>query len=319
VTDWCPGAQQEALRSRASLLASVRAFFAERGVLEVETPLLCSRGITDPAIEPLLARGGLSLGADIRYLQTSPEYAMKRLLAAGSGPIYQVCKAFRDGEAGSRHNPEFTLLEWYRPGMNQHQLMAEVAALVCACLGERPWQALSYRELFQRSIGVDPFADTLASLQRAARERVDVGDLSGDRDLWLDLLLTHCIEPWLAQQGLCFVYDYPPSQAALARLGERDGYVVGERFELYVDGIELANGYHELGDPTEQRARFEEDNLRRHARNQEQRPLDERLLAALAAGLPDCSGVALGVDRLLMLATGETDIRRLLSFPWDRS
>jgi elongation factor P--(R)-beta-lysine ligase len=319
VTDWCPGAQQEALRARASLLASVRAFFAERGVLEVETPLLCSRGITDPAIEPLLARGGLSLGADIRYLQTSPEYAMKRLLAAGSGPIYQVCKAFRDGEAGSRHNPEFTLLEWYRPGMNQHQLMAEVAALVCACLGERPWQALSYRELFQRSIGVDPFADTLASLQRAARERVDVGDLSGDRDLWLDLLLTHCIEPWLAQQGLCFVYDYPPSQAALARLGERDGYVVGERFELYVDGIELANGYHELGDPTEQRARFEEDNRRRHARNQEQRPLDERLLAALAAGLPDCSGVALGVDRLLMLATGETDIRRLLSFPWDRS
>jgi len=319
VTDWRPGAQQEALRARASLLANIRAFFAERAVLEVETPLLCSRGITDPAIEPLSVNGGLSLGADSRYLQTSPEYAMKRLLAAGSGPIYQICKAFRDGEAGSRHNPEFTLLEWYRPGMDQHQLMAEVAALVCACLGERPWRALSYRELFQRSIGVDPFADTLASLQQAARERVDVGDLGGDRDLWLDLLLTHCVEPWLAQQGLCFVYDYPASQAALARLGERDGYVVGERFELYVDGIELANGYHELADAAEQRARFEEDNRRRRARGQPERELDEALLAALEAGLPDCSGVALGVDRLLMLVTGETDIRRLLAFSWDRS
>jgi len=319
VTDWRPGAGPDALQARAALLASIRAFFAGRAVLEVETPLLCSRGITDPAIEPLLVAGGLSLGADIRYLQTSPEYAMKRLLAAGSGPIYQICKAFRDGEAGSRHNPEFTLLEWYRPGMDQHQLMAEVAALVCACLGERPWQTLSYRELFQRSIGVDPFADSLASLQRAAQERVDVGGLSGGRDLWLDLLLTHCIEPWLAQQGLCFVYDYPPSQAALARLGERDGYVVGERFELYVDGLELANGYHELADAAEQRARFEEDNRRRRARGQEQRPLDEQLLAALAVGLPDCSGVALGVDRLLLLATGEADIRHLLAFSWDRS
>jgi len=319
VTDWRPGAGPDALQARAALLASIRAFFAGRAVLEVETPLLCSRGITDPAIEPLLVAGGLSLGADIRYLQTSPEYAMKRLLAAGSGPIYQICKAFRDGEAGSRHNPEFTLLEWYRPGMDQHQLMAEVAALVCACLGERPWQTLSYRELFQRSIGVDPFADSLASLQRAARERVDVGGLSGDRDLWLDLLLTHCIEPWLAQQGLCFVYDYPPSQAALARLGERDGYMVGERFELYVDGLELANGYHELADAAEQRARFEGDNRRRRARGQEQRPLDEQLLAALAVGLPDCSGVALGVDRLLLLATGEADIRHLLAFSWDRS
>jgi len=319
VTDWRPGAPQHVLQARAALLASIRTFFTARGVLEVETPLLCSRGITDPAIEPLLVTGGLSLAAGTRYLQTSPEYAMKRLLAAGTGPIYQICKAFRDGEAGSRHNPEFTLLEWYRPGMDQHQLMVETAALVCACLGERPWQALSYRDLFRRSIGVDPFADSLATLQQAARDAVDVGTLSGDRDLWLDLLLTHGVEPWLAGQGLCFVYDYPPSQAALARLGERDGYRVGERFELYVDGIELANGYHELGDTVEQRARFEEDNRRRQARGQPQRPLDEALLAALAAGLPDCSGVALGVDRLLLLATGETDIRRLLAFPWERS
>ncbi|MDO8860944.1 EF-P lysine aminoacylase EpmA [Haliea sp. E1-2-M8] len=319
MTDWRPGAGPGALRARAALLASIRAFFAGRGVLEVETPLLCSRGITDPAIEPLLVSGGISVGAGPRYLQTSPEYAMKRLLAASSGPIYQICKAFRDGEAGSRHNPEFTLLEWYRPGMDHHQLMVEVAALVCACLGERPWQALSYRDLFQRSIGVDPFADSLETLQQMVRQIVDVGALSGDRDLWLDLLLTHAVEPWLTAQGLCFVYDYPSSQAALARLGERDGCQVGERFELYVDGIELANGYHELGAPAEQRARFEVDNRRRQARGQPQRPLDEALLAALAAGLPECSGVALGVDRLLLLATGESDIRRLLAFPWDRS
>lgn len=319
MTDWRPGALHGALQARAALLASIRAFFAARDVLEVETPLLCSRGITDPAIEPLLVSGGLSVGSGSRYLQTSPEYAMKRLLAAGSGSIYQISKAFRDGEAGSRHNPEFTLLEWYRPGLDHHQLMVEVAALVCACLGERPWQALSYRDLFRHSIGVDPFADSLPALQRKARELVDVGVLTGDRDLWLDLLLTHAVEPWLAGQGLCFVYDYPPRQAALARLGERDGYRVGERFELYVDGVELANGYHELADAAEQRARFEDDNQRRRARGQPQRPLDEALLAALAAGLPDCSGVALGVDRLLLLATGETDIRRLLAFPWDRS
>ncbi len=307
------------LQARASLLAVIRTFFAGRGVLEVETPLLCSRGITDPAIEPLLVNGGQSLGAASRYLQTSPEYAMKRLLAAGSGPIYQICKAFRDGEAGSRHNPEFTLLEWYRPGMDHHQLMAEVAALVAACLGERPWQALSYRDLFRRSIGIDPFNDSTPTLQEAARTCVDVGALDGDRDLWLDLLLTHAVEPWLAAQGMCFVCDYPPSQAALARLGKNDGHVVGERFELYVDGLELANGYHELSDAVEQRARFEADNRQRQARGLAQRPLDESLLAALAAGLPDCSGVALGVDRLLMLATGETDLRRLLAFAWDRS
>ena len=319
MTDWRPGVGQGALQARAALLAAIRAFFAGRGVLEVETPLLCSHGITDPAIEPLLVSGGLSVGAGTRYLQTSPEYAMKRLLASGSGPIYQICKAFRDGEAGSRHNPEFTLLEWYRPGMDQHQLMAEVAALVCTCLGERPWQALSYRDLFRQSIGVDPFADSLATLRQRVHETVDVGALTGDRDLWLDLLLTHAVEPWLARQGLCFVYDYPPSQAALARLVERDGHTVGERFELYVDGIELANGYHELGDAAEQRARFEDDNRRRQARGLLQRPLDEALLAALAAGLPDCSGVALGVDRLLLLATGETDIRRLLAFSWERS
>lgn len=316
---WQPGAGLEQLRARAGLLATLRRFFDERGVLEVETPLLCSAGITDPAIEPLIVSGGQSVAGRQRYLQTSPEYAMKRLLAAGSGPIYQIARAFRDGEAGSRHNPEFSLLEWYRPGFDHHALMAEVADLVCACLGQRDWKTLSYRQLFLDSIDVDPFLAPLDELESRARAGHDLGDLSGDRDFWLDLLLTHEVEPWLAGQGLCFVYDYPASQAALSKIVTVDGFEVGQRFELYIDGVELANGYHELTDASEQRARFVADNERRLAREQELRPVDELLLAALDAGLPECSGVALGVDRLLMLATGERDIRRVLAFDWSRS
>lgn len=315
---WQPGTSPRLLRERAGLLAAIRAFFSARGVLEVETPLLCRRGITDPAIEPLIVADGASIHGQPRYLQTSPEYAMKRLLAAGSGPIYQLARAFRDGEAGSRHNPEFSLLEWYRPGMDHHQLMAEVAELVAHCLGPRPWQALSYRELFSQSIALDPFTAPTSDLRELARDRFDLGALDGDRDFWLDLLLSHAVEPWLAQRGVCFVYDYPASQAALARTEMRDGVEVGARFELYVDGLELANGYHELTDPAEQLRRFERDNQLRRQRGAEARPVDERLLAALAAGLPDCAGVALGVDRLLMLASGESDIRRVLSFAWER-
>ncbi|WP_116367970.1 EF-P lysine aminoacylase EpmA [Parahaliea mediterranea] len=316
---WQPGAGLDQLRARAGLLATLRRFFDERGVLEVETPLLCSAGITDPAIEPLIVGEGRSVAAAPRYLQTSPEYAMKRLLAAGSGPIYQIARAFRDGEAGARHNPEFSLLEWYRPGFDHHALMDEVAALVCACLGQRPWRKLSYRALFVDSIGIDPFSASSAQLETQARAAHDLGDLAGDRDFWLDVLLTHQVEPWLAGQGLCFVYDYPATQAALSRIVTVDGVAVGQRFELYIDGVELANGYCELTDASEQRARFIADNERRRALGQAPRPIDERLLAALDAGLPACSGVALGVDRLLMLATGETDIRRVLAFDWERS
>ncbi|MFV0278915.1 MAG: EF-P lysine aminoacylase EpmA [Parahaliea sp.] len=316
---WRPGAGLPQLRARATLLATLRRFFDQRGVLEVETPLLCSAGITDPSIEPLIVAGGSSLASGQRFLQTSPEYAMKRLLAAGSGPIYQLARAFRDGEAGARHNPEFSLLEWYRPGFDHHALMEEVAELVCACLGERPWRKLSYRELFRHSIGIDPFSAPVSALEACARARHDLGALSGDRDLWLGLLLTHQVEPWLATQGTCFVYDYPASQAALSHIVSVNGMAVGQRFELYIDGVELANGYHELTDANEQRARFVADNTRRRGCGQAERPLDERLLAALAAGMPDCSGVALGVDRLLMLATQETDIRRVLAFDWGRS
>ncbi|MFV0477062.1 MAG: EF-P lysine aminoacylase EpmA [Parahaliea sp.] len=320
---WQPGAGFARLQARAGLLAKLRHFFEQRNILEVETPLLCSAGITDPAIEPLIVSGGISLDGNFRYLQTSPEYAMKRLLAAGSGPIYQIARAFRDGEAGRRHNPEFSLLEWYRPGFDHHQLMDEVAALLCYCLDERAsdrsWQKFSYREVFINSLAMDPFTASDAQLQARARQNHDLGTLEGGRDIWLDILMTHDVEPWLAGQGLCFVYDYPASQAALAQIIEVDGVAVGQRFECYVDGIELANGYFELTDASEQRARFEMDNRRRREAGQLERPVDEHLLSALAAGMPSCAGVALGIDRLLMLVCGEGDIRQVLAFDWSRS
>jgi lysyl-tRNA synthetase class 2 len=316
--NWQPAATLDTLRRRAGLLTQVRRFFEARGVLEVETPLLCSSGITDPAIEPLRIDSGHSISSP-RFLQTSPEYAMKRLLVAGSGPIYQVTRAFRDGEAGPRHNPEFTLLEWYRPGMDHHQLMREVAELVLSYLGPLPVQHYAYRDLFQQELGVDPFHAEVDELESVARAELDVGTLSGDCDLWLDLLMSHLIEPRLAGRGLCFIYDYPPSQAALSRVSEVAGMLVGHRFELYVHGVELANGYWELCDAQEQRRRFMADNRRRKATGLQEQPLDERLLAALAAGMPDCAGVALGLDRLLMLGTGIEDIRRVLAFDWSRS
>ncbi|AQA20125.1 EF-P lysine aminoacylase GenX [Halioglobus japonicus] len=308
----------EVLRARAGLYRQIREFFEHRQVLEVETPLLCSSGVTDPSIEPLMVERGQSLSAP-RYLQTSPEYAMKRLLAAGSGAIFQIARAFRDGEAGSRHNPEFSMLEWYRPGMDHHQLMAEVEAFLHHCLPGRAAHYFSYRALFLETLSLDPFTATDAELESRARETLDLGDLSGDRDMWLDVLMSHLVEPDLADRGMCFVYDYPASQAALARIGRVDSVNVGHRFEAYVDGVELANGYWELTDPAEQRRRFQADNARRRGLGLTERPLDEYLLQALERGMPACAGVALGLDRLLMLATGIDDIRQVLCFDWQRS
>ena len=306
------------MRQRASLLATLRQFFAVRSVLEVETPLLCRSGITDPAIEPFVVVSGDSQQLP-RFLQTSPEYAMKRLLAAWGQPIYQISKAFREGEAGARHNPEFSLLEWYRPGFDHHQLMAEVADLVQCCLGARALQKFSYRQLFQERLQLDPFTATSTMLEAVVRRHLDPGNLSGDRDLWLDLLMSHVLEPQLGRDAICFIYDYPVSQAALARVVQADDVQVGQRFELYVEGMELANGYCELTDAHEQRQRFERDNLVRRERGQCERPVDESLLQALMHGLPECSGVALGIDRLLMLASGVSDIRKVLAFDWERS
>jgi len=315
---WQPSASIANIQRRAVALGKIRTFFYQRNILEVDTPLLCSAGVTDPSLEPLVVEGGVSL-ANPRFLQTSPEYCMKRLLAAGSGSIFQIAKAFRDGEAGSSHNPEFTMLEWYRIRYDHHQLMAELAELVCHTLGERKWQKFSYRELFIRELELDPFTAPLQQLRDTALAHLDLSFVSGDRDLWLDLLMSHLIEPQLAKSGMCFVYDYPASQAALSRIVRSGDVDVGQRFELYVDGMELANGYCELTDPAEQERRFRADNDRRREMGLAERPMDRQLLAAMNHGLPECSGVAVGLDRLLMLLTGSSDIRDVLAFDWQCS
>lgn len=297
-------------------MATVRRFFSDRGLLEVETPLLCASTIPEPAIESLHTHYGRP--ARRLFLQTSPEFAMKRLLAAGSGPIYQICKAFRDGEAGHRHNPEFTLLEWYRPGWDHHRLMDEVSELITAVLGLAAAERITYGALFERHLQIDPHTASLHELQRTAA-RTNLGELPDlDRDGLLNLLIATAIEPKLGVSRPTFVHDFPANQAALARV--RPGSPpLAERFELFVAGLELANGFHELTDPSEQRRRFEAERQRRQAAGQEDVEPDELLLAALAHGLPPCAGVALGIDRLVMLASGADDIRQVLTFPTERA
>jgi len=322
--DWRPTARLEVLAARARALAAIRGFFDKAGVLEVETPALSFAAGTDPALASLgtTYTGPAAPHGAALYLHTSPEFAMKRLLAAGSGPIWQLCKVFRDGERGRRHNPEFTLLEWYRPGFGLHDLMDEVAALLRVVLGaDLAEERLSYVQAFDRALGIDPHRAGIAALRgaalRTALAGVDALELPG-RDAWLDLLMSHCVEPGLGAAGLTFVYDFPASQAALARVRDGDP-PVAERFEVYVSGVELANGFHELADAAEQRRRFAADNARRRASGLPEMPVDERLLAALAAGLPDCCGVALGVDRLVMLATGAARIDEVIAFPLERA
>lgn len=306
------------LRQRAALFARARQFFAERHVLEVDTPILGHGLVVESDIEPIpcRVRSGIAAHSLDRHLLTSPEGPMKRLLAAGSGPIYQFAHAFRDGEVGRRHSTEFTLLEWYRPGFDHHGLMDEVDALVrtlIPSIGEVAFERLSYREVFVEGVGIDPFRTSLAEV-RAACERFSVpipaSYAQGTIDDALDLLLVGHLEPMLGTPVPLFVHDYPASQAALAQVQDgNDGYRFARRFELYVDGIELANGYHELGDPVEQRRRFELANRDREANGRPRLPIDEALIAALGRGFPDCAGVALGFDRLMMIATGSDHIR----------
>ncbi|WJW76247.1 EF-P lysine aminoacylase EpmA [Thiohalobacter sp. IOR34] len=325
VDDWRPSARIGVLQLRARLLARLRDFFARRGLLEVDTPALSVAAVTTPQIDSFVTRytgPGAAAGRSL-YLHSSPEFPMKRLLAAGSGPIWQLCKVFRNGEAGTRHNPEFSLLEWYRPGFSLAQLMDEVEALVGTLLDEGaerpPFRRIAYDALFRRFAGVDglraPPAELRTALSAAGIEP-PAGLPLDDADPWRDLLMSLVIEPQL--QGAWFVHDYPVSQAALARIrpGEPP---VAERFELYLDGLELANGFHELADAAEQCARFERENAARRAAGLPELPLDERLLAALEAGLPDCCGVALGFDRLLMWAAGAGSIEAVLAFPVGRA
>lgn len=327
-TDWRPSATLEVLRLRARMLERIRAFFSARGVLEVETPILSGAATPDPNLLSFTTRytgPGAPRGRTL-FLHTSPEFSMKRLLAAGSGSIYQVCKVFRDGESGRRHNPEFTMLEWYRVGYDHHRLMGEVAELVGLALADRLRLAeperLSYREAFDRFLGLDPHAASAAELARAAEahdiQLPQAHTCESDLEMWRDLLLTHVIEPRLGRGRATFLYDFPATQASLARIVPGHPPVAA-RFELYIEGIELANGFHELADAAEQRTRFERQLRARQSAGLPAVPLDEHLLAALAAGLPDCAGVALGVDRLVMLGAGARSIEEVMAFPLERA
>jgi len=360
--DWRPTASTATLAQRAALLARAREFFARRGVLEVDTPLLIGTAVTDVHIHS--ARVELDTGARPLSLATSPEYAMKRLLAAGSGDIYQISHVVRAGERSRLHNPEFTLIEWYRLGFTLDALMNEVQALARELLGAprdaragagsaapgavRRSERITYRDAFLRVLGLDPLTADIAELERAAgrhgfvatrekqptppkdrattrdkgatarEEHAAPADSHRDRDMLLDYLMGAVIGPALGLGALTFVHGYPASQAALAQLDPHDPRVA-LRFELYCEGIELANGFRELASSAEQRARFECDRQERARRGLQVPEMDERLLAALDAGLPPCSGVALGFDRLLMIALGARHIDEVLAFPIERA
>jgi elongation factor P--(R)-beta-lysine ligase len=325
-TDWHPTASIETLRERSRLLAEVRAFFAARGVLEVETPVLGHGGSTDVHLASLSLAATTPAGCERLWLQTSPEFHMKRLLAAGSGPIFQLARSFRDGEVGSRHNLEFTMLEWYRPGFSLDELIEETVALIHQVLGPKlgdeagPLRRRRYRELFREGLGLDPFCVELDELRRLAGERGGLDMSDAPRDDCLDLLMSLAIEPTLGREGVDVVVDYPASQAALARRHRdpEDGEWVASRFEVYLAGLELANGYDELTDADEQRTRFAEDNAARRQLGLPEVDVDRRLLAALEHGMPAGSGVALGIDRLIQLALGKASVAEVMAFATPR-
>ena len=290
------------LRERGALLAETRAFFAARNVLEVQTPAVGRRTVLDPALDSIATREG-------RYLQTSPEYHMKRLLAAGAPSIYQIAPAFREGEAGRRHNPEFTMLEWYRVGFDAPALMAEVAALVDSLLGEADYESLACADLLRERFGV-----SIDSPRGLLELGATLGLAQPRLDEALDLALAEALSSEAGRR--VFVTGFPAALAALARIGD-DGRA--DRFELIVDGVEVANGYHELTDAGELAARMDADTQRRRALGKAEIAPDEALLAAHQKGLPDCAGVAMGLDRLLMLKLGAPSLADVMAFSWDRA
>ena len=326
MSGWRPTAALDALRLRARLYATIRTFFAERDVLEVETPVMSVAGNTDANIESFsLEFSGRTDGAPpTRWLRTSPEFALKRLLAAGVGDCYELGRVFRNGEAGGRHNPEFTMLEWYRVGWDHRRLIDETVDLVQAALQlvgrSATLSTTSFRDLYRDRLGIDPFTAADAELRAALGDiQIDTSGLL--RDDWLDLLMTHRLQPGFDHDGILVVYDYPASQCALAKIrtGQGDAPDVAERFELYLGSLELANGYHELTDAAEQRARFLGDHARRATRGTPLPPLDEALLAAMVSGLPACAGVALGIERLLMAMLRTEWIADVVSFDFGRA
>lgn len=316
MTHWKPSASLQNLKARAELLASIRAFFAERKVMEVDTPALSHHGVTDRYMRSITAEVSSNQSG---FLQTSPEYAMKRLLAAGSGSIYQICKAFRQDEMGAKHNPEFTMLEWYRLDFDHHQLMNEVYELVTKVLGPKQRQDLSYQQAFIEFLDIDPLSISDEALEQFARSNLGLLPDELERDDYLSLLFEDKIEPQLGlNDSVCFIYDYPASQAALARISETDSRVA-HRFELYIEGIELANGFYELADSKQQLERFKADNRWRKTNGLPEITIDQHFIKALEHGLPECSGVALGLDRLLMIKLGSNNIADVIAFPWDRA
>jgi lysyl-tRNA synthetase class 2 len=317
--DWRPTASLATLQLRATLLQRARRYFAETGALEVETPILVRATVTDVHLESLEVRAGDHSPAG--FLHTSPEYAMKRLLCAGAPDLYQVARVFRAGERGRNHNPEFTMLEWYRLDTDHHALMRDVEALLRALLEPHrtvgPTRHVTYSDAFATALDVDPLAASTEEIAAALRRAgADVPrSLHDDRDGLLDLAMATLVAPGFPGDRITFLYDFPASQAALARVRGP----VASRFEAFWGALELANGFHELGDATEQAQRFTADRAARRHRGQPGRVPDARFIAALAAGLPPCAGVALGFDRVVMLATGASHIDEVIAFPTERA
>ena len=321
--DFKPTCDIQALKARAKLYRQIRQFFIERDVLEVETPILSQAGVTDVHLASVQAQRHVHGKKQTHYLQTSPEFAMKRLLASGSGAIYQICKVFRDDEHGRKHNSEFTMLEWYRPQFSLKDLMLEVTDLLNVVLAERFGEVrptvLSYKHAFIDRLDLNPLQATLQQLKDAAH-RVGLNlDLGDDRLAYIDLLFSHMVEPSLGFDTPVFLTDFPPELASLAKTKlDEDGELVAARFELYIEGLELANAYDELIDAEVLRSRFQADNAEREKLGLHVMPIDEYLLAALP-NMSECAGIALGIDRLLMVVMNQMKLERVITFPADVS
>ena len=319
---WQPSMSWQHAKQRAQILATIRDFFSKRHVIEVETPLLSNGTITDVHLDPFITQFNYSMDSRIEeskalYAQTSPEFAMKRLLASGYGCCYQICKAFRHEQHGRHHNPEFTMLEWYRLGFDHFQLMDEVADLLSAVLSCSGVDKITYQELFMREVAIDPLLTTKSELLTLITARGMYSDWLAKEesiDTLLQFVMSELIEPKIGKERPCFVYNFPANQASLAKISSQDERVA-ERFECYFKGIELANGFNELTDAKQQKHRFDQDNRTRAELGKKQGVIDKNFLSALEHGLPQCSGVALGVDRLLMLAFDADSIDQVISFP----